>query len=67
MGISVDITVECDNCGEEETIEPIEYCGDPPSWGIDDETLKQHGWERDGGEIFCKMCREERERGEEDG
>jgi hypothetical protein len=51
-------SVECDNCGESKDFDITEYCGDPPTWGIDSDTLALEGWAYDGGEVFCKDCLE---------
>lgn len=45
-------TVECDNCGESTEMDLTEYGGSPTTWGLDDGTLTEHGWEQEGGEHF---------------
>lgn len=50
------LTVECDRCGHEEDMDTTEYAGQPPSWGIDDETLTHNGWLEAGGEYLCPNC-----------
>lgn len=54
------LTVECDGCGKTADMDTTEYCGDPSSWGVDDQTLEDNDWSRgDGDETFCPDCSED--------
>lgn len=50
------LTVTCDECGEQDEFETTEFAGDPASFGVEDHSLEQKGWKRDGGTTFCKDC-----------
>lgn len=53
------LTVTCDRCDKSQDFDTTEYCGDPPSWGVDDSTLEEEGWTIEGSETFCPECSEE--------
>jgi len=46
-------------------VESTEYVGDPPTYGVDDDSLAAIGWDRVNGEIFCETCLEEMNEEEE--
>ncbi len=50
------LTVTCDECGDEEVdVDVTEYAGDPPSVGVDSSDLPE-GWVMDGSLYYCPKC-----------
>lgn len=55
-----ELTVECDECGAERDFPTIEYGGgEGPTFGVDEESLEEAGWERLGSDFLCPGCLKE--------
>ena len=55
------LTVTCDECGDTKEMDTTAYCGSPSSFGVDDTTLEENGWDEIDGMILCPKCIEEQE------
>lgn len=54
------LQVVCDECGKEEDMDTTQYAGEPPTFGVSDETLEENGWTREGADTYCKKCSKKR-------
>ena len=43
IDLPTEVTVTCDECGEEVTVELSEYAGEPPTVGVDPSSLEEIG------------------------
>lgn len=50
------LQVTCDECGEECEMATTEFAGSPKSFGVDSDTMAEHGWLDDGGSTYCPKC-----------
>ncbi len=55
------ISVVCDECGEETTMDTTEYVGNPKTFGVSEETIEENGWLLVDGQTYCPKCRKEYE------
>lgn len=53
-----ELTVTCDQCGETMEMATTAYAGDGTTYGVDDDTLEENGWTRDGDATMCPECQE---------
>lgn len=53
------LTVTCDECGEAMEMNTTEYAGGQATFGVDVDTLSEHGWSIAGSSTFCPKCSEE--------
>lgn len=54
------LTVTCDDCEETAEMATTSYAGEPQTFGVDDDTLAEAEWTREGSATYCPTCSEQR-------